>query len=556
VERQFTPVDAIAEVMDNLTNALLQATPKIVLNPVEPASEDNPEAMKAQQKEIAELSSLLGRWADRRRLWAKARAAVRRSRWATWGALRVWIPESAVSKAIPAGGPNETGIADPIIQKVPIANLPDALPDHEEQETTQPLPTGLKLDEGLDYIALSAPPPDQAFVYVDPDTQQEVGIFLYADQRTEFVELCWIDQDTDETVFRVLTQGGDMDEVRHDLAGRLPLAQMEGELLITEPVRMQQAQLNFANSIMTRVMETAGFPERVIVDGMPEGEWTDVEPTAPVLEIQIDKTGKTWYLVPTAGPTLGAGVVREVKSKADDGPNNLTVPRTAQVIKFEPTDPVYIIRAKSDARLTILKQCKQGHIEMDGDATSSGFSRQQARTTHLADVTNMQEPLERMLQQVFEAALRLTALMSPQAVELLARYTIAIAVTIDLGPIDALTRTAILDSLKAGALSLPTALTLLQVDDVSAEIERIRSQPESQQAAMKAKADIGGVFCAQWGLDAVTAAKMVGLTPEQVKLIEDAQAQEPPPDPNALAGAVPPRLAAAGGNGGNGGNPR
>jgi hypothetical protein len=71
-------------------------------------------------------------------------------------------------------------------------------------------------------------------------------------------------------------------------------------------------------------------------------------------------------------------------------------------------------------------------------------------------------------------------------------------------------------------------LALLQVDDVSAEIERIRSQPESQRATLKQQADIMAVLIRDCQFDQLLAAKLAGLAPEQLALIQAAGAVEPP----------------------------
>ena len=523
VARQFTPVDATAEVLDNLANALLQNKAQVMLEAITPA-EKGSDAEERQQEEAKKWLDILLRWAEDRKLWMKAREAVKRSRWATWGTLRAWIPESAIAPAVQAVEAQRPGIVGRITQAVTRAVTgPTEEPDKAEQQTTLPLPTGLDLEDALNRIFLSAPAPDQGFVYVDPDSQKRVGIFLYVDDRDEYVELCWVG-DQGETVLKMLSQKGDNDEVSHDLGRRLLVNQMEAELLITEPVRMQQAQLNFAQTILTRVMETAGFAERYVLDAMPEGELTDVPPTnVPAIMVSTDDTGKKWYLVPK-DRTIGAGVSTDLRGMIDTDADGKEHARTPNVIFKEPTDPDYIVRAARAARGTLLRQCKQGHLEMDDQATASGWSRVQARAAHLADVANMREPLIQLLKQTLDAVLAYAALMSEDARRVLETYRVSVQVHINLGPVSPEERTAILEMLKAGALSLPTALTMLQIDDVSGEIERIRSQPESQRATLKEQAEIGGMLISQWGLDVVTVAELVGLPKEMILLIKKADA--------------------------------
>jgi hypothetical protein len=114
--------------------------------------------------------------------------------------------------------------------------------------------------------------------------------------------------------------------------------------------------------------------------------------------------------------------------------------------------------------------------------------------------------------------------MSAEAADILKRFKVTVTIYINIGPVSPEERTAILEMYKAGVLSLQTALLMLQVDDASAEIERIRSQPESQQAQMKAKAELMGVFIRDCQLDQVTAAELAGFPPELVAKIKAAQA--------------------------------
>jgi hypothetical protein len=57
------------------------------------------------------------------------------------------------------------------------------------------------------------------------------------------------------------------------LGKRLPIAQMMADLLITDMVRRQQKSLNYFETVLTRVIETAGFPERYTTNAKPSGVW-------------------------------------------------------------------------------------------------------------------------------------------------------------------------------------------------------------------------------------------------------------------------------------------
>ena len=89
-----------------------------------------------------------------------------------------------------------------------------------------------------------------------------------------------------------------------DRRGKPFLAELRAPVLITDPVRRQQARLNFFESTLVRVVETAGFAERYTLNAAPQGMWLKTPPTtAPALDTQVDANNVTWYLHPVAHHT-------------------------------------------------------------------------------------------------------------------------------------------------------------------------------------------------------------------------------------------------------------
>lgn len=456
VERQFTPRDAIGEVLGRIANALLKTEPDVTFTPRD--LEDGKEPTEQQQKEIAEMVAHVSAWWDRVKLWERARTTVKRSRWAERGALRLWI-------------------------------APGHLEASQSDEGTEVLrlPTGLKFDEALERLQLMAPSPGSAMVYTDPDSQQTIGIYLYeveveGKQKERRAELWYVDGE--KTVLRVVREakeGEDPKEEQYslDIGGRIPIAEMQAELLITEPVRKQQDRLNFFESILNRVGEAAGFPERYTTNAEPHGIWLQTTPSeGPALDTTTDDRGRTWYLH-AAPRTLGAAVTTDLRGIIIDEEKGQRA--TPGVVFKEPTDPEYAIKASRHAYQTILESCKQAHILISGDATASGVSRVEARADYEDDLTNTKTPLEGLLRDVIECVIAWAGMMSGGEYRtFLERYRCVVNLHVNSGPILPAEHEQINTDVEKGMLSQETGMALKGVEDVAAEIERMRAQPESQ----------------------------------------------------------------------------
>lgn len=458
VKRQFTPRDAIGEVLDRIANALLKTEPDVTFTPKE--LKDGEELSAQQQNEIAEMQAFVSEWWDRVRLWEKSRTTVKRSRWAGRGALRLWI-------------------------------APGHLEASESEEGTEVLrlPTGLKFNEALARLQLSAPSPASAMVYTDPDSQQKIGIYLYEvdvdGNKQRRAELWYVDGK--KTILRVVKEAGDgeaeqeSEQYELEIGGRLPIAEMEAELLITEPVRRQQDRLNFFESLLVRVGETAGFPERYTLNAEPHGIWLSTPPQeGPALDTKTDDKGRTWYLH-EAPRTLGAAVTANLIGIVTGGDGADEKRATPGVVFKDPTDPEYAIKASRHAYQTILESCHQAHILISGDATASGVSRVEARADYEDDLTNTKAPLEGLLREIIECAIAWAGFMSGgEYARFLDKYRCVVNLHVNSGPILPEEHEQINTDVEKGMLSQETGMALKGVEDVQAEIERMRARPESQ----------------------------------------------------------------------------
>lgn len=476
VERQFTPRDAIGEVLDRMANALLKNEPDIDFVPLEPIddpvfeegeSEDvrrealaEVEVKRAEQlQEAADLRAQLAAWWDARKLWDLVRDTVKRSRWASQGVLRTWIAPGNLADVPDAGKSGENADSD------------------ETGESAKALPTGLEFFEALQLVELSAPEPGVSFVHRDPDTQQEVAVFLYTEDDTQMAELWYVDGET--TVLRVVG-GEEEEEHTFELGGLLPINAMDARLLITDPVRRLQRRLNFFESIIVRVGETAGFPERYTINAMPSGVWLQTPPTdGPALDKYEDEKGTTWFLHP-ATRTLGAAVTTEligIEDEDDDGKKRRAAPG---VVFKEPTDPEYAAKASDHAYRAVLGQCKQKHIAMDSTGEASGVAYQQARADFDDDLGDMKPAAEALVRKTLEVAIAWAEQMGAAGESVLERFRLSVTLRPRSGPITPAEQEQNNANVGAGTMAVESAMAANGIEDVEAEIERIRNSPEAR----------------------------------------------------------------------------
>lgn len=483
VKRQFTPVDVINEVLDNVANSLLKREPSVTFAPIEPAGADG-EPSDEQTRLAEAMESLISAWWDRVKLWKRAREATRRSRWATRGALRVWIPQKMLIRG--EGQPPR-------------------------------LPTGLPFKQALTKVQVVSPSPDDCGIYTDPDSQERAAIFLFRTDSGDNGAEVWFLDGQGKAQVRILVDNKEADEFGIDLKGRLPINEMENDLLITEPVRRQQNRLNFFESLVVRTGETAGFPERYTMNAMPQGVWMEEPPTDSPALAEQEMGGKTWYLhaVPR---TLGASITTDLRGiTLTDSEGKETIASPSVAFR-EPTDPQFAVTACEHGRNTILRSCKQGHLTSESTAQTSGFAYQQARARFEDDLDNTRSPLEGLLRDTIETVIALASLMSNEFPNFLEQFRCVVNVHINAGPIAPDERMQNREDYKANLMSSETAMSRNGIEDATAERSLIDQDANAatlltvqQSTAIKTLTDAGA------GLDA--AAAFVGVDPDRAKLL-------------------------------------
>lgn len=453
IRRQFVAVDVLGEVLDRVANALLQREPEVAFAPLEPI-EEGEDGFEEQEEAAKTLQEYVSAWWDGVGLWKKARVATKRSRWAGRGVLRLWTPPGRLEKG-----------ADGKLRA----------------------PSELDFPAALELIELSAPEPEAAAVLREPETQRPYGVFLYEEGGEPRAEVWSVDAESGETVLLVL--GGEEDqEHRYQLGGLLPIVEMEAEPLITEPVTSQQNRLNFFESLLNRVGESAGFPERYTLNAQPHGIWSEAPPTeGPPLQ-EMEFRGKKYYLH-AAPRTLGSAVTTEllgVSTKDRDGKQQMATPG---VVFKEPTDPEYAIRSATHARGTILKSCKQGHLAGESTAEASGDAYEQARADFVADLDDTRSPLEAMLRSLISCVVAFAADLSGEA-NPLKRYRCVVNLFVQTGPITPEAKRENASQVEKALLSREGAMVRNGVEDVAAELQRIEAEPETQLGIIQKRATV------------------------------------------------------------------
>lgn len=458
IARQFVPGGAVLEAIGNFVRGLLGKQANIQAVPLGPVEEGSDEAnrLKAEADEIIEALSV---WWDRVRLWQRMREVAARSRWAGWGAIRLRIPPGKLER------------------------------EEGEDGVVTRLPRFDNFAEALSAVDLSAPEPVYCAVIEHPDTLQRAAIFHYTgDDKRGRVELWY--EDGEETVFRLLVEGGEEaeEEARFPWGGRIPVAEMDGDVLLTEPVRRSEAALAFALTNTVRVGETAGFRERYTTNAEPSGIWLPTPPgNLGPHRTMDDGEGGILYFHPLPR-SLGAGITTDLIGVWGDAEGETRA--SPGVTIADPVDLDYATKGAEFWRRRVLELCHQGHLAMTTRGEASGYAYEQSRAAFIGDLDAHVDPAERALTETLEAAVAMAESMMVNPPGILERFRLIVTITPDPGPVSPELAQETRDNVKAGLLSRSTAMAKIGVDDVAAELDAIEQDPQSQIGAIKERVAI------------------------------------------------------------------
>ncbi|MCP4421857.1 MAG: hypothetical protein GY805_35030, partial [Chloroflexi bacterium] len=134
-------------------------------------------------------------------------------------------------------------------------------------------------------------------------------------------------------------------------------------------------------------------------------------------------------------------------------------------------------------RSVILHRLKQAHVLMNESATSSGESCIKARGDFENSLAELKSETDKMLVWLISTILQMAATFSGKP-GYFSKLTVSADTKLDLGVITPSEKQAVRDNLAAGLISKRTAMKLIGIEDIDAELALIEEEtPEAQAHA-------------------------------------------------------------------------
>lgn len=487
IRRQFASYDGCGEVLDAIRDAF-STEAQIGFDTLEERAPDAEIAsdVRAVGEEAVRILTQL--W-DRVQLHEALKPTIRTGAWSERAGLRWWIPPGRAVRKWDADG-NE------------FAELPKAQ----------------SLAVASEWLALDRPDPETAAVVIDEPTQERAAVYLdtIKDGSQEIQRAVIAYREGEETVWRTVYESDrkDPEERRLRTGGVLPIAEMTGDSLLTPSVIATQQQLDYAESVVTRTVETAGFRERYISNAEPTGVWVPLQPGEVPTGPTRTHAGHTYQLKPSPR-TLGASVTTELVGLLTEDGEGKTTRATPSVESFDPTDPEFAIKVGKHARAKILRMCRQGHRAGDSTGEASGFAYQQDRAAFEKDLQNRKGAAEGLLRDLLTAALGIIEGLANKPGHFTSRIRITVDMHVDAGPRSPEERNQDRTDVESGLLSRETAMARNGIEDVVGEVNRIESETRTRLSLLKEAAEVFATIAQNSSEDAAVRALIAaGVDPK------------------------------------------
>ncbi len=453
VERAFDSENVVKEIADRHVGGIVGREPRWGYVP-RLALAEGQEYDDATKTLMEATDAALTAWWDKRDVLKEIRKAVKNTALVGRGPLRVFIP----------AGRGRDAAGD--IQLRP-------------QSDQDPLVAA------LDLIFIDALRPDECGVITDPDTREEASVFAFTrkgsdGKEVKLAEISYLDDDGN-TILRIVTEDGQVDaggEKALALGGHLIVFDLEREALITPQVRQGQKALNLTLTQMTRNVNLAGSLERVISNASPPGYYTNTATGQPWQEGE-PKQYRTFVPTPLqVGPAVTTFLTG---TKITDDTGRVTGYANPSVNYRDPVPVDTFVATRELRYASILGQVGQLHALISKDATASGESRKQARAEFEGTLDITKGALDAAGRWLLETVLLLAATLTNRT----ATYEplrCEFGAVVGAGPKTADEETSIMNQRDKGLLSRETAMSRLDVDDVTAEIARIDQEDEARTA--------------------------------------------------------------------------
>lgn len=465
IKKQFAADDFIAEALRNIANAFEEA--QMGFAPLEPVAEGAAPSTEYTTRRD-ELLKLLSDWWDQNKLHKRTLNRLKAASWAGYAGLRLWVPGRFLQR-----GPSGISFR----------------------------PTN-DFAEALSYLKVAAPEPEKAAIITHPDSQDICSVYLDEEvtnvggqeKRVQRAEMVYLDpqreRDEDaDTIIRVVYSDERTPTVaRLKLGGRSLYAEMESEAILTEPVLETQNQLNFYCTIITRLGETAAFRERYTKNSRPMGiriKYTEGDTIPYGAHLERDDEYVQWVVIPVPR-TFGANTTNElVGLPKHDKDGNFLGYESPDVHVENPVDPMPYVLAAESIRKRGLRMVSQGHLANTSTAELSGIAYEQFRSAFEKFLNNVRVGEEGMLRDLLMAAVALIEHITGRG----GYFTKVLRITIDqrvnAGPRSPEATRIDMEANEKGLLSDETAMARIGVEDIDAEIERLRASPRGVLAVLE-----------------------------------------------------------------------
>lgn len=473
IEEAFTSRNVIREIVQRRVRGVIGREPRFGVVPRE-VTEPGTELTEEQKRARLEIEAALTEWWDRRKVHKALERAVSHACWATRGPLRVYIPEAYAANGVVRRQPN--------------------------------------LESALRLIHVEAPEPSLATVVEDSDTRDEVGILVTERNGEKVAEVCYLTGEVDaarRTVFatlhdeKIAGEGKGRESFELDLGGRITMAAIESDLLITQQQQQMQRALNLCLTMVSHNIVTGGFLERIILNGLPPGHW------------ETDANGKRTRFVREPFVT-GAGSTAWISGFEVPAPDGSTVVTSPSVAWRPPTDPDFANKAKRSIYQDMLEEADQAHVLITSDATASGISRQQARGDFEMSLTQLEGPTNAVGRWLVEIVLALAEAIMAKPGSILDEWRGQFECRVTPAPLSIDERQQAVTEMKDRLRARETTMEAVGVLDVAAEDARIAADPDAALSDLTRRAIVVQHLSAA-GADVVAAARVAGIEePEQL----------------------------------------
>lgn len=342
------------------------------------------------------------------------------------------------------------------------------------------IPQQADIPQALDFIYSQSLTADVAGIFLDPDTQNEVGIYLFEEKDDQgnvtanCAELSFLNKQG-ETVCRVVKDKGEpQDFGPYQLGRRLLIHEITRRALITVQVQSNQKALNLAHTMMMRNVNLAGARERTVANAQ--------HPKQKIRRQSPQNSNQTVESIEPGTYETGAGAVMFLMGHPIRNEKGDIVGYTNPNVSVSDPAPVKTFTDTSGHfREAIYSQCHQRHVLISGDAAASGRSREQARAEFERSLKETKTVIDAAGRWELETVLRLAAQLANKTSAYL-NLRADFNCLIDSGDIDPEKVKVVLEMRKPGGatntpmISDETARNLVGIDDAEAELKRIEEE--------------------------------------------------------------------------------